>query len=664
MRSLSLGLLLCCCACGSGEDDIPVAPGSQTKDSGVDSTPKSGAGAGSGKDAAVYGMKNDAGAMETGGPTVTIVSPAEALDPNKDEILTEPIVKVSCRVERSKEDGAAAVDKSSVRIRLRNPEDSEAVIEPPVNALPADMYEATFELTGFPNTPLHFSCSGNDLSQTPKTGTATLETFVDLGPSVEIISPNAPIYALKTPVPIEFSVQGYPVSDADKEHMVAEIKLLVAGVETAYEESTDTPGLYQASVDFDDRLQFSVPPSAAQIVVTATDARSPKAATRNVKADIAIDGDGPTIAVLAPRDGEIVHGERVLEVNVQDVSGIRASSLVADFNQGLYTIREWEGTGPAFRQRFDTRTFGSELTRLTLAVSATDAVGNETTVAHTLKLDNLPPVISLTPPEIREWRGGGVPGECSTLFDPVGDDVPNDGESATNLVYLRALVEDRTNQPIVGEGTSPVTYLAGVNASSVEVYMQRDPSVPLLIDTDGDNICDEINYEALDMNQRPAKLALAAVNPVGTAWYRKFDTLNPDNVSCYAAGGDPNPPTTVCSNSPMFRVVPGRAQGRPPAVYAIRPSNDANNGECTGEYWELKGIAMDGWICLASRVEDNIGNIGVSDPVRVCFEETAQKPPPTPDCSGAPMPGCTDGCTISEAQRFQYSDFNQSWYFP
>lgn len=111
----------------------------------------------------------------------------------------------------------------------------------------------------------------------------------------------------------------------------------------------------------------------------------------------------------------------------------------------------------------------------------------------------------------------------------------------------------------------------------------------------------------------------------------------------------------------MFRVVPGRSADRPPALYALRPSDGA---ECTGEYWELNSIVTKrDWICLAARAEDTIGNIGVSDRVRLCYDERDSEEA-TPDCSGTPAPECTDGCTISPAQKFQWSEGNNSWYFP
>jgi hypothetical protein len=212
--------------------------------------------------------------------------------------------------------------------------------------------------------------------------------------------------------------------------------------------------------------------------------------------------------------------------------------------------------------------------------------------------------------------------------------------------------------------------------------MQRDTTLPLLIDTDKDGTCDEINSEALAQDVRPVKIALGPVTPTGNPWYRYYDTTIPeklwtgvkaeflydnpyvDNPGCATASGvqPPGqllPPAWPCNgHAALMRVVPGRSTDRPPAIYGLRPG-----AECTGEYWELTSIVKQrGWICLAARAEDKIGNIGVSDPVRLCYDERNNI---TPDCSAMPVPTCTDGCTISAAQRFTFVDYQtQGWFFP
>ena len=102
----------------------------------------------------------------------------------------------------------------------------------------------------------------------------------------------------------------------------------------------------------------------------------------------------------------------------------------------------------------------------------------------------------------------------------------------------------------------------------------------------------------------------------------------------------------------MERVVPGRVQGAPPAVYAVSPSS---GGECDGGSWELTAIAKPGWHCIAASASDQAGggspssaNKAVSAPIRVCFGDGMS----TPNCDPNNMPSCTQDCTISAAQQF------------
>jgi hypothetical protein len=610
--------------------------------------------------------ERDSGTAPALGPMITFISPAAASDPNKDAVITEPTVKVACKVVRAAYSGAAAVDKTSIKIGLRQlDEDGEETwLEPAVNATTDDTFEAMFEVRALPNGSLRFRCVARDLAMTPNNTTARLDTLLDLGPTIDIEDPSWPTYALKTPVPIKFKVAANPLAEGDNEAVVDKVTVLVSGVEIDVPEDSSTPGLYQTSVDFDDRSKFPVPPPSSQISITATNKRSPVVASRNTKVDITIDGQGPTITVKEPGDGSIVHGKRDLKIDVTDPSGVNVSSLVANFNQGLIVIKDWNGTVPTFWQSFDTSMY-TTLTRLTVSISASDAVGNETTVPLILKLDNLPPLISLNPPLIREWRKSGEVYQCSALFDPVGD-APNDSDQVTSYGYFRVLVEDKTNQPPFGPNDPPpITYIAGLAEGKVELHMQRDVSLPIVVDTNNDGVCDAINDKnedgtAFPETKRPRKVVLSPVMPTGTPYYKLFDAMSGDNAGCYTETNaepvvQPTPPTPVCVKTPMTRVVPGRADGYPPAVYALDPTNQAL-GACTGDYWELSQIANSGWICVAASAEDKVGNVGVSEPLRLCYGAAP--------CAEEDKPSCTDGCTFSAAQRFQAVDGLIQWYFP
>jgi hypothetical protein len=233
------------------------------------------------------------------------------------------------------------------------------------------------------------------------------------------------------------------------------------------------------------------------------------------------------------------------------------------------------------------------------------------------------------------------------------------------------LVEDQTN--VARDKDNQNTgYYAGVAKDKVRIYAQPKTNVPLLIDTDGNGICDEINFEALPQDQRPKPQQLSPLDPRGTSWFSKtvnFSEMTSDVSNWGATHGwsceqDPNgpedapTPSSLCPKSDMTRVVAGEGEDHPPAVYALNPTN-GTTGECEGGFWELYNDLSnyEGWVCLAARAEDTIGNIGVSAPLRVCLDNIDT--PGTP-CAGS-KPTCLGGCTISAAQNFPA---NYVWFQP
>lgn len=678
-RALWFGLCLLC-ACSSDNKFVPPAPPSgRDMDSGVadggndGSSGKGGKGGGgssgnptldAGPDATI-----DAAAPDPLAPQVMFTAPSPAGDPNDDEVVTASSLKVDCKATQSTMPLSAAVDKTMVKITLERPDDPSMTIAPMVSALGGDEYEAVFDLSALPNGPLHFHCSARDLASTRHTGSATLDTFLDLGPKISVTQPSHMIYALKTPVPIEFRVDKSPLNDNDNEADIDHVTLVVAGLTFDAPESKTTPGLHQTSVNFADTTLFKVAPTNAQVVISATNHRSPTAPTRETRLDLVIDSSGPTITINAPLDGSIRRGNVAIDVNVTDPSAVNVSTLVAKVNNDTY--KDWTATPPKYVLTFDTRKYPNTLTQLTITVVAEDQVGNEASRSIALKLDNLPPIVSLDPPHIQEWHKVDDVLYCSEFFDPVGALAANDLDTVDNTRRYRALVEDQTNAPIRGPNDPPShLYLAGTDRSSVELFMQPDLDLPLLIDTNDDGICDQVNYEALPVAQKPLRQQLGAVNQAGNAWFLKqpkgsVGCRQPtDSTDPVPPDQQPKEPEPICNGTEMERVIPGRIEGKPPAVYAIRPTN-GGDGECDGEAWPLMTLAREGWNCVAARAQDTIGNIGVSPPLRICFHDpTMTSSVPACVSDKSTPPSCTDGCTISAAQQFSYTADPYSWYWP
>jgi hypothetical protein len=586
----------------------------------------------------------DAGMSE--GPELSFTMLDPASDPNEDTVVTTPQVTVHCIAKQRR----AKVDESTVSIKIEKFDDeSKDEVQPPTTKVGEDEYQAKFDVSARPNGVLKFTCTAKDVAMPANTSTLTMQTLLDLGPKIELLEPkDKGIYALRTPVTVKFKVTAQPLAEDDKEADVKDVKLKISGMEQPITESEDSPGTYQTTVDFNDKTLFMVPPMSSEVLVTASNGRTPDAPTRSVKADVKIDGDGPTIKIDAPMDGEIVHGEVVLKLTINDVSGVKPGSVFATINADALKITDWDVMGSSYQHTFDTRTFGYEITQLTINVSATDVVGNQTDPAAsiTLKLDNRPPLLSLDPPPMREFRKADPNIYCSELFDPVGDSAQNDKSIATVASYYRVFIEDQTNHA----PGSMVDYHAGVDSSKVILYAQKDPSVPLLIDTNGDGTCDDIDYADLPEAKRPPLVKLTALTPRGSAYYPK--TLSGTYPGfCSGDPGSSNKfPDTICPSTEMFRVIPSALESKPPAIYALSPTN-AGTGECEGIAWSVLLNVGEGWRCLAARAEDTIGNVGVSAPLRVCFDN-GNAGDGTPNCDQALAPACTKNCMIKEDQKF------------
>lgn len=635
VRTVWLVALVAVAAVGCGSDKPKgkfYQPPGSGKDSGLDE-----------KDAST--PQKDAGPSE--GPELSFTMPDASSDPNEDTVITSPLVTVQCKVKQRS--NKPMVDPMSIAITLEKVDpDAKAEVQPPTTKVADDEYQAKFDVSGRPNGVLKFTCAAKDTASPANASTLKLEALLDLGPKIELVEPkDEGIYALRTPVTMKFKVTAQPVTDDDKEADPKNVKLLVSGMEQEITESEDSPGTYQATVDFNDKTLFMVPPTSSEVLVTASNGRTPDAPTRSVKADVKIDGDGPLIKIESPADGRIVHGEVVLKLTITDVSGVKPGSVFASIEGDMpLKITEWDVMGSSYSHTFDTRTFGYEITQLTINVAATDVVGNQTDPAAsiTLKLDNRPPLLSLDPPPMREFRRSGTDYLCSQLFDPVGESAVNDGETATVASYYRVFVEDQTNHA----PGSMFDYLAGVDKQKVVLYAQRDTSIPLLIDTNSDGVCDDIDYADLAEAKRPALVNLTALEPRGIAYYPKPLNDSPP-AWCIADPGSSNmPPGTVCPGTEMFRVIGSASEGKPPAIYALSPTN-GSTGECEGIAWNVLGIVGEGWHCLAARAEDTIGNVGISWPLRVCFDNGT---PPHPDCSPGLMPSCTKSCSVTNDQKF------------
>jgi hypothetical protein len=237
---------------------------------------------------------------------------------------------------------------------------------------------------------------------------------------------------------------------------------------------------------------------------------------------------------------------------------------------------------------------------------------------------------------------------CSDYFDPLGTLAPSDLSTITNFGRFRALVNDLTNTKV---GQSDF-YFALTNKDSVQIFVQFDSSKPLLRSLSSNHICDEIWKDAGD---KPIPyLTLKQVLPTqptrGTVSYTSGTTPILINDPC--TGGNPSKAPGLCLNSSSdMSVVIHHAVGYgEPLIYAIEPIDDQSVALCTGKEWDVStaisaaltnGANYLGWVCLAARAVDNVGNFGISAPLRVCLDDGTNPH----RCDNTPPPSCTDDCT-------------------
>jgi hypothetical protein len=380
----------------------------------------------------------------------------------------------------------------------------------------------------------------------------------------------------------------------------------------------------------------------AQLRVTATNVRG---ASRTQIVTFVIDDTPPLVEIITPEPGALVGGIITVEASVEDPAGIDETSVRAIFSNGPTsgpTVAEFDlfpVGGGVFRGTYDSREIrtyveamfpGTTLVFPTLTVRARDSVGNEGQVGEIVVMDYTPPLASLDPPRLREAAEdrlhGGI--ECTAEFDPLGDDATNDGQSVAQISEYRARIEDRANTAL---STSDVVfYRAGVNGATAEiVFLDNTTEVAgengdaLLVDTNGDGVCDDVN-PLLREPYASSPNAILGVNlegitPTGEQYK---DALEPHPYPGYPICDPPEeiaiPPVRLCPPTGLQRVIEGPFGGSEQVIFTIGPTTDLS---CVGFPIDLTTNGFtDGWFCAAVRVEDNLGNVGISQPIRVCLD--------------------------------------------
>jgi hypothetical protein len=425
-----------------------------------------------------------------------------------------------------------------------------------------------------------------------------------------------------------------------------------------------TYDVYTATATFDP----SIPPGSAQNAFAALSGsqlldvkESDGTSTSEVQRIFVIDTTGPTIGTTNPAPGIIAGGVVTVSATVTDPSGVLDSSVVAiigdESGNPVFTLQLEPQGGGVYSTLFDTHNLtqckpapATDLCIVypTVSFRATDVPGNESSLGYEFAVDNIPPLSDLQPPKMRQMRLTAQGYECSTLFDPLGlqqeiGDMPKDGTMVPQVFDLRAKIEDDGNERANGLKVVPI---AGIDPNDTNVYILTDTSKPLVVDSDGDGYCDEINPNLvpttgpLTQSDQVLKIRLAGVKPAGNADFFKsdYDTADLALPSPCIVGSDTTPPKRLCDldgfEQPTIAV--GYSENLP-AIWGIEPVDSAR---CLGNQLDTKAnnIPDGAWICMAVASADLAGSKGVSTPMRVYVKYDDGGPYAATPPAGTPAP--------------------------
>ena len=657
------GLFVLGVSCGNSDKPstfVPSDGGSSGKYSGG-SSGHTGTTGGGGSGAAGLGEGGAGGDSPTTSPLapqLSITNPVEANDPNVDPVLIGDQITVVCAAKASVVSGAKPVNPSTVQIVML---DAKGMSLKSIAGAPTgnvDEYSAPFVLTTVPSGPVSFQCTADDTATPANHSTVTIGTFVDRGPDIAVTAPvKDSAHNLLGPVDVEFTVSAAPIAPTDKQASVSGVTLQVGGV--AIPATTKGAGAYQASVDFSDKKLFPSPPTGTiPVVIAATNKRAaPGKATDTLTYTFVLDGAGPVVTFSSPAEGDVIGRASVLAFSVVDIgSGVDAPTVEVRLNDVPHLFSTTDGLWTADSTGAYTFKMGTQLasdstdSQVTVDVNVQDKAGNASTGnSRVLKLDTQPPTVDLDPPNMYVTRSGATPDmpECSDSFDPVGSNAPSDLSTITNFGFFRAIVWDQANSKM---GQQIFTY-ALTNRSSVRLYVQPDTTKPLLRHESGPgNVCNEIwtgsPPEQKNPDDKPLQfVALSPLTPAGAA------NFGVSGDAICGSGTKTTAPKLCNGNSlDMSLVIHHSVVVQPPepVVYAFQPvTNDPSSPKCTGDQWDVSaaitsmGTTTLGWVCIAVRALDTVGNPGVSAPLRLCLDDGSN-----PDrCKNVPPPSCTDNCT-------------------
>ncbi|MDA3863528.1 MAG: hypothetical protein PF689_06620 [Deltaproteobacteria bacterium] len=608
--------------CENDDEYNPVPP----NDSGVD--------ADSAQDHIVLPDVPDA---DPEGPEITITNP------EAEQVISADFLKIKAVIVS----GSSSVDYSSVTVTVEGNEFSMTV-DPTTDK----GFMVTIDLSEIPDGDTTFRITAKDVQG--RTSYADRTFNLDKGPTFTVHSPedNGRYHGALNLSFTVYDNDGVIPGDTTCFIGNVEIELTVDNESTETANGNPLSVTYNAEIVFEDSI-FSPPLTGEKRIILNAFNSLTNSTTRQI--DFTIDNSGPVISILSHSPGEIIGGIIQVEAEVNDPAGVQTSSVFAIIgNNDLsyeISLAKVQGTD-SYTGSFDTSVLPGNFVWPALQVFASDQLENESSIGFEIALDNTSPLVSMDPPEnfrLAEENADGFI-SCSWQFDPVGKSAVDDMEVVPQLFWMRARVEDQGNYA----PGSVYTPLSLVNYSTVELYILDDTDEPLVVDSNSDGICDSINPElvpTVHLTGSPLEtlmLQMNKIDPNGSADFTVDPSLPNLSIGCQAPGDNTDPPDPLCPvlSGDMTTAIWYTFDMSEPAIYTLPPVDSTSPTICGGiQFDSMANNISEGWTCAAVKANDNAGNTGISQPLRICIEynyDPVQGPQSAecqnellaPDCTG------------------------------
>jgi hypothetical protein len=345
--------------------------------------------------------------------------------------------------------------------------------------------------------------------------------------------------------------------------------------------------------------------------------------------DAGPDVDGPTIVITLPTASSIAGGVIKVQATITDPSGVDDKTVQAVFTGNLMFQVSLSPTGNhVYEGSFDVRKLGTNFVFPSVSVRADDLLGNHGDAGLEFIIDNVPPTISLDPPKVQASEPfmtmTGTVAACSAPFDPVGDESANDGKVVQRIVSLKARIEDHGNSA-PGELTH---YIAALDPNSALLAIIPTGNGPLVVDSDNDGICDELNPLLIPTNgpitasDQSIELNLVPLNAGGKPDFSNSGGTLAPGCGQNGEAGAAAPPLLCDKAGTTLTYVLMNASDPTPEIFSI-PAVVANDFQCIGLQFDSMNRIGYGKACAAVVAADKAGNVGVSSPLRFCIDDGA-----------------------------------------